>query len=357
MMKKWIKRSVALICSLLFVVFASCAYVEKGLNFLFPKDSSYSGSSTQSSLSADDSSSSSENISSSDSNSSSSASSEDSSSSAECTHTYGDWETVVEATCKPGMKERVCTKCGETEQEEISALTDLYAHTFNAQTLCTTCGHQEFIESEEYVEEVQFENGAFYYPGFRWTSVDGTYGLEIVRTSGAVSEFERYSLVGYYGTPVNIVIPSSVYGKEIKEITGGMNAGVRYCFQNCETLKSVIICEGIQYMDNAFKYCTSLERVVFANSVHSPNPGNFVNCTSLKELVIPRDMWCNLYELRNQSSIETIYYYGTQEDQEERGRISGVDDVEDIVIYYYSETQPQEEGNYWHYVGNDPVKW
>lgn len=44
----------------------------------------------------------------------------------ECTHTYGEWRTVTEATCTAtGERERVCTACGGTEREPI----DMIAHT------------------------------------------------------------------------------------------------------------------------------------------------------------------------------------------------------------------------------------
>ena len=70
----------------------------------------------------------------------------------ECTaHSFGEWETVKEASCIAGEKQRVCENCDFTETEEIPALNDFFAHTFDENTLCTTCGHQEFIAGEEYI--------------------------------------------------------------------------------------------------------------------------------------------------------------------------------------------------------------
>ncbi len=348
MMKKWIKRSVALICSLLFVVFASCAYVEKGLNFLFPKDSSYSGSSTQSSLSADDSSSSSENISSSDSNSSSSASSEDSSSSVECKHRYGGWETVVEATCKPGMKERVCAKCGETEQEEIPLIFTM--HTFNSQTLCTTCGHQEFIESEEYIEEIII---AGYVRRYYWTSVDGSYTLHIgYQLDG------RLYIVVYWGTPVNMVLPSQIKGEKISFV--GAN-GQLYSFEEGSTLKNLVMVDGIENIyGGSFDGCTSLESVVCPKTLKRISGYAFGNCTSLKEVILPKSMeYMSSYAFSGCSSLRGIYYEGTKEEWEIVGQNSNWESTSLLkrIAYYYSETEPQKKGKYWHYINNQPVLW
>ena len=71
-----------------------------------------------------------------------------------CEHSFGEWETVKEASCIAGEKQRVCGNCDFTETEEIPALNNFFAHTFDENTLCTTCGHQEFIQSEEYIEYI-----------------------------------------------------------------------------------------------------------------------------------------------------------------------------------------------------------
>lgn len=43
-------------------------------------------------------------------------------SSKECQHTYGEWKTVREATCTVnGIREKICSKCGHAEQEDISS--------------------------------------------------------------------------------------------------------------------------------------------------------------------------------------------------------------------------------------------
>ena len=58
------------------------------------------------------------------------------------------------------------------------------------------------------------------------------------------------------------------------------------------------------------------------------------------------------------NTLEAVYYRGTA--TQWQAVTSGSDSFESATtVYYYSETQPTDTGNYWHY-GTDgvtPVKW
>ncbi len=60
--------------------------------------------------------------------------------------------------------------------------------------------------------------------------------------------------------------------------------------------------------------------------------------------------WC--------SNLAEVYYNGTESEWNE---IAIVDNGNDSLIsatrYYYSEKEPTEEGNYWHYVDGVVTKW
>ena len=73
------------------------------------------------------------------------------------------------------------------------------------------------------------------------------------------------------------------------------------------------------------------------------------------EIIIP-----SFYKSRPVISIEarafsgcsslTILYYAGKEDEWNNITIESMDDVlTSATIYYYSETEPIEDGNYWHY--------
>lgn len=54
---------------------------------------------------------------------------------ADCSHTYGDWETVKSATCaEEGKQVKTCTQCGDTVEKPIFA-----AHSLD-ENRCTVCG-------------------------------------------------------------------------------------------------------------------------------------------------------------------------------------------------------------------------
>jgi len=59
------------------------------------------------------------------------------------------------------------------------------------------------------------------------------------------------------------------------------------------------------------------------------------------------------------SSLTTIYYTGTAEDWDKIYIGNGNEDLTAATIYYYSDSQPTDESNYWHYDadGVTPVIW
>ena len=56
-------------------------------------------------------------------------------------------------------------------------------------------------------------------------------------------------------------------------------------------------------------------------------------------------------------NLETIFYHGTKAEWNQI-QIGGENNyLFSATRYYYSETQPTEEGNFWHYVGGVPTIW
>ena len=189
-----------------------------------------------------------------------------------CEHSFGEWETVKEASCIAGQKQRVCATCDFTETEDIPALDDFFAHTFDENTLCTTCGHQEFIQSEEYItiQKDAIDAGEFYpFDLYTWNSVDGSYSLQIM--SNPYSTF----ISGYSGMPVNIILPSKVNGTSITYI--GKQYGMGFTalpFKNCETLESIYIQKNMK---------------IHARSL-SAHP--FIGCSNLKYVYLEEGAGC-----------------------------------------------------------------
>ena len=78
------------------------------------------------------------------------------------------------------------------------------------------------------------------------------------------------------------------------------------------------------------------------------------NYTS-ESVIMPKSvLYINKDAFLTTLSIKYIYYKGTQEDW---ALVTRPDFPFESKVYFYSETQPTEAGNYWHYVNDVPTRW
>ncbi len=185
-------------------------------------------------------------------------------------------------------------------------------------------------------------------------------------------------------SPKKITIPDSV--KTIE----------RHAFSYCTSLEEVIIPEGVETIGRgAFGGCESLRQidVDINNGEYKSKDGNlyskdgkvliryaqgkleesfkilpcvetigedaFMDCESLKRVTIPGSVkriesgafrGCNLLRI--------VYYGGTQEQWGKKAFAHSIN-LRDARKYFYSETRPEESGDYWHFGkdGKTPVIW
>ena len=117
------------------------------------------------------------------------------------------------------------------------------------------------------------------------------------------------TITGYTGGDFNVVIPSSVYGLQVKAIASN-------AFANNKTIISVAVPEGITSIGSyAFMQCSSLESIALPKSLRTIEQFAFVGCASLKGLFIPEGVttisWGMLTEC---SSLESLFLPSTLEE-------------------------------------------
>ena len=167
----------------------------------------------------------------------------------------------------------------------------------------------------------------------------GCTALVRVELSNRITELGEYMFKDCISL-VSVVVPASV------EKIG------TYAFYGCTSLTSIEFkCEEDAYTGHSILLgCTSLQNVTLWNGLKTVDNYFFGECTSLVSVVLPGTVTkisSNVFYLCE--SLESIYYLGTAE---EWANVKLADKTEYFVnadIYFYSEDEPAEEGNYWHY--------
>ncbi|MCD8309353.1 MAG: leucine-rich repeat domain-containing protein, partial [Clostridia bacterium] len=142
---------------------------------------------------------------------------------------------------------------------------------------------------------------------------------------------ESYIVSIGYCTDTDIVIPSTHNNKPVTAIA-------EYGFYWCDTIESVVIGNNVTSIGYAaFSWCVSLTSITIGSSVTAIGSYAFEYCTSLT----------------------SVYYNGTAEEWNSITLVGTYSDPTyfGATIYYYSETQPYNNGNYWHYVNGEIVIW
>lgn len=208
---------------------------------------------------------------------------------------------------------------------------------------------------------------------FKGCCSDYTTGLKSVVIGDSVTTIEDYAFseclcLENLKLGKNLkTIGSHAFGKcehlQSLTIPSSVESIQSFAFVDCKYLKSLTIPDRISEIDKAaFSGLTSLTSLTIGDGVTKIWDGGFDKCNSLTSVVIGsgvRDIGASGIAGKN---LQTVYYKGTEEQWNQVSVYMSDSDTGNYYLnkakkYFYSETQPETTGNYWHYVDGEITVW
>ena len=178
----------------------------------------------------------------------------------------------------------------------------------------------------------------------------GCDGLKSIEIPNSVTTIDKEAF-SYCSSLETVTIPKSV-----------TSLG-RSVFSYCNKLTKIIFEENSQLRSigpNAFTFCKSLKSIEIPTSVTTIDNYAFSYCSNLETITIPKSLK-KIAEnaFSNCKKLTSVFYVGLSTDWDSISIGNGNKPLTSATKYYYSETEPVEEGNYWHYDtdGATPVVW
>jgi len=317
-------------------------------------------------------------------------------------HTFGEWSIVKAPTCaEKGEQARVCG-CGEKETSEIDKISHTYTNGF-----CLGCG--ESLSYELFYESNG--DGTCYVSAIKtYPTYDKNYVLEIPEVSPNGDRVTSICSESFAASVPLMLLPQD-YAEIDQALSACVDRGEVNQFyyvkfgtyfissaeqkekNNLDFLSKYPIAQAmdVYVLDDTardfermwiFSYLISYTDYTeaelaedYRNLYAAVNESDATNKAELlaalpqgpshgrwiREIVLPNSITSiEQGAFDNCENLDRIYYAGSKSEWDEI-TIDLTDGTNAVLTYatryYYSETQPETAGNYWHYVDGVPTSW
>lgn len=125
-----------------------------------------------------------------------------------------------------------------------------------------------------------------------------------------------------------------------------------------EKVETLVLPETVTSLNGHVFRGANIKEVRLPDKLTVVQFGAFENCTLLESVVIPASVTKILSKaFLSCSSLDTIYFKGTQAQWNAISIDYNNNVLKTAKVYIFSETEPQGEGNFWHYVEGVPTQW
>lgn len=262
----------------------------------------------------------------------------------------------------------LCGEKGSTVFKHGSAL----GHSYGEDGICTVCGD---FEDDGLIFLLDKETNTYtvakYEGGGTDVVIPATYlGLPV--TAVSTSAFWNCAELESISFPASVeTIPVSAFYRAtaLKRITVAEGNPVYFAAGNClverESGRLVLGCaesaipsDGVTVIGSAAFKATGIQNIIIPEGVVHIEDDAFAACLMLTWTVLPSTLTAvDRWAFDNCATLTAVYFGGTPEQWESIAMGTENSSLTKASRYYYSETEPTEEGSYWHFVDGVPTPW
>ena len=141
-------------------------------------------------------------------------------------------------------------------------------------------------------------------------------------------------------------------------IGNGVTSIGGWAFSYCSGLTSITISNSVTFIGNlAFYGCIELTSITIPNSVTTIDSAAFYNCIGLTSVTIGNSVKTIANAVFDGcSGLKKVYYKGGKNEWDKISIDSYNSSLTNATRYYYSESKPTANGNFWHYNSKNEIE-